>query len=94
MTKTEATAVALAERTADAYSRDRFLSWTSVAKFLLDYGYSEREAEAIMRSKYMRWAADAAGVDLASAQCAVDYAAQHITKRELASLVEATFRSF
>ena len=52
-------ATALAERTADAYSFDRYGSWTACARLLLSRGHSEREAEAILRSKWMRWAADA-----------------------------------
>jgi hypothetical protein len=54
----EQRAAALAERTGDAYSYDRYDNWTEVAKALLEAGYSEREAEAIMRSKWTRWAAD------------------------------------
>lgn len=50
----------LAERTSDAYSADRYLSWTACAALLLGRGFSEDEAEAILRSKWMRWAADQA----------------------------------
>lgn len=66
MTKTPKTpslnqrAEALAEKTADAYSFDRFANWRSCARLLLARGYSEREAEAILRSKWMRWAGDMA----------------------------------
>lgn len=48
----------LAERTADAYSADRYASWVSVCRLLLKRGYTERQAEAILRSKWTRWASD------------------------------------
>lgn len=51
-------ALALAQKTADAYSFDRYRSWNAVARALLARGYRMREAEAIMRSKWMRWAGD------------------------------------
>lgn len=51
-------AAQLAERTANAYSADRYRSWKAVAALLLRRGYTMEEAEAIMRSKWMRWAAD------------------------------------
>lgn len=54
------TALALAERTRDAYSVDRYVSWSACAEMILLLGYSEDEAEAILRSKWMRWAADQA----------------------------------
>jgi hypothetical protein len=52
----------LAERTADAYSYDRYgaQNWERVARLLLKRGYTSRQAEAIMRSKWMRWAGDSA----------------------------------
>lgn len=53
-------AVAIAERTLDAYSVGRYVSWSACAELLLDRGYSEEETEAILRSKWMRWAADQA----------------------------------
>lgn len=49
----------LAEKTADAYSCDRYASWTAVCGGLLAAGYTEQQAEAILRSKWTRWAADA-----------------------------------
>jgi hypothetical protein len=51
-------AMALAQKTADAYSFDRYRSWNEVARALLARGYREREVEAIMRSKWTRWAGD------------------------------------
>lgn len=53
-------AAALAAKTADAYSVDRFSSWKAVAEALLRAEYSEEQAEAILRSKFTRWAADQA----------------------------------
>jgi len=51
-------AKALAEKTSDAYSSDRFANWASVIQSLLNLGYSEIETEAIVRSKWTRWACD------------------------------------
>lgn len=51
-------ATEIAERCSDAYSSDRYASWTAVAKKLLGEGYNDLEVEAIMRSKWTRWAAD------------------------------------
>ena len=51
-------AKALAEKTSDAYSSDRFASWAGVIQSLLNLGYSEIETEAIVRSKWTRWACD------------------------------------
>lgn len=48
----------VAEQCADAYSYDRYRSWTAVALALLTHGYTARETETIMRSKVTRWAAD------------------------------------
>ena len=49
---------ALAERTEDAYSFDRYASWPAVVAVLLRRGYTDRQTEEILRSKFMRWAAD------------------------------------
>lgn len=51
-------AAALAERTSDAYSFDRYANWTACAAELLRMGYTEAQAEDILRSKIMRWAGD------------------------------------
>jgi hypothetical protein len=51
--------MALAERSCDAYSADRYASWKAVATALLRRGYTPVVAEAILRSKLTRWAADA-----------------------------------
>jgi hypothetical protein len=53
------TPTAVAERCSDAYSADRFSSWTACAKVCLARGYSVWETEDILRSKMTRWAADA-----------------------------------
>lgn len=52
-------ALAVANACADAYSFDRYKSWSAVAEMLLRRGLSEKQAEAVMRSKWTRWAADA-----------------------------------
>ena len=52
---------AMAERTKDAYSADRYASWAQVARVLFREGLNEREVEAVMRSKWTRWAADQDG---------------------------------
>lgn len=49
---------ALAERTSDAYSHDRYASWKACAAALLRRGYTDQQAEEILRSKFTRWAAD------------------------------------
>lgn len=88
-----ARAAALAERTSDAYSFDRYSSWSGVARALLSLGYSEREAEAIMRSKHLRWAADGANLERNVSVSAVkEYLAKYpISAKALASLVAETF---
>jgi hypothetical protein len=49
----------LAEKTDDAYSRERYgRSWKACALLLLKRGFDEREVEAVLRSKWMRWAGD------------------------------------
>jgi len=48
----------LALRTEDAFSVDRYASWTSCASMLLARGLTVPQAEVILRSKYMRWAAN------------------------------------
>lgn len=54
-----AQAKALAEKTKDAYSFDRYgaKSWLANIKFLLTK-FTEEQVEWIMRSKHARWAAD------------------------------------
>jgi hypothetical protein len=52
-------AAVLAERSKDAWSVPRYVSWKAVAKALLLRGYTPIAAEAILRSKLTRWAADA-----------------------------------
>ena len=59
--KITTTAKKIAERSMDAYSADRYSSWSAVAQVLLNRGYNEAETEEIMRSKWTRWAADKAG---------------------------------
>jgi hypothetical protein len=60
---TKAQAVALADRTTDAYSVGRYNSWNAVAKVLLQQGYTPLAAEVILRSKITRWAADNSKAD-------------------------------
>jgi hypothetical protein len=105
MTKTtdlKATARAVAERTADAYSWDNYgeARWYACALMLLKRGYSEQEAEAILRSKWTRWAADAASnrkgwrygrttsADLARF---LDATPEPLRSAEVAELVSGTF---
>ncbi len=54
-----ATAKALAEKTKDAYSAERYgkKCWLAQTKFLLIH-FTEEQVEWILRSKHMRWAAD------------------------------------
>jgi hypothetical protein len=61
MSNNKSLADELANRCEDAYSVDRYKSWSKVAEALLDYGLTERQVEAVMRSKWTRWAADAHG---------------------------------
>lgn len=49
----------LAEKTADAFSYDRYGRWQAVVEMLLRRGLSVQQAEAVLRSKWTRWAADA-----------------------------------
>ena len=49
---------ALAKRTEDAYSADRYRSWAAVARAILVAGYDDEAAETVLRSKVTRWAAD------------------------------------
>jgi len=56
--KIDAVSRALAIKTADAYSFDRYKNWVSLIKFLLNYGLSKRQSKELVRSKLMRWAAD------------------------------------
>lgn len=51
----------LAEKTADAYSVDRYskTEWKKAAMVLLARDFTPAEAEWVLRSKFMRWAADA-----------------------------------
>lgn len=64
----------IAKRCSDAYSADRYRSWTAVAKALLERGYNEQDTEAIMRGVYTRWAADKYnGTGRAPASILTDY---------------------
>lgn len=53
----------IANQCADAYSFDRYSSWTAVARVLLKRGWKPIEVEAFMRSKHTRWAGDVSGKD-------------------------------
>jgi len=83
---------ALAERTSDAYSFDRYgeETWRRAISRFLNLGFTEREIEAIMRSKWTRWAADQCGPRLTSL-AVVYWIQKHLTARELKELVEGTF---
>lgn len=35
--------IKMAQKTGDAYSADRYVDWSAVAKMLFDRGYSDRE---------------------------------------------------
>lgn len=50
-------AIIVADKAAEAYSRNRYRSWPACAGYLLERGYTERQTIAILRSKWMRWAA-------------------------------------
>ncbi len=52
-------AAPLAEKTAGAYSADRYADWSGLIRALLKRGYTEPQVEAIVASKWTRWAADA-----------------------------------
>lgn len=54
----DAVARAIANKTRDAYSFDRYKNWVSVCKFLLKNKFNARETEEIVRSKLMRWCYD------------------------------------
>jgi hypothetical protein len=54
----EAVARAIANKTRDAYSFDRYKDWVGVIKSLLKDGFSKRHTEELVESKFMRWAAD------------------------------------
>lgn len=93
--KNRTLAVALAAKTADAYSADRYLNWTAVCAMLVRSGYTEQQAEAILRSKHMRWAADAS--TLPYGRVSVRTVEQYIAKqgktwaREVDTLTAETF---
>jgi hypothetical protein len=55
----QAAVEALAAKTEDAYSFDRYASWKACCAMLLRRGYTAEQAEAVLRSKWTRWAADA-----------------------------------
>lgn len=86
-------AEALATRTQDAYSADRYRSWAACALALSQY--DERTAEAILRSKHMRWAADEDGAEYGrvTSSALVRYMAKYpkeFTPAKLAALVAGT----
>jgi len=51
-------AATIAARCEDAYSADRYASWTGCADALLKLGLDDLAVEAVLRSKWTRWAAD------------------------------------
>ena len=91
-------AVAIAEKCADAYSADRYASWSAVAKMLAKRGLNAREIEAVMRSKHTRWAGDCSDhrygkVTANDLAAYMDDKLQHFDAAEIASLVAQTFDS-
>lgn len=82
----------LADKTADAYSADRYRSWRGVAVALLSAGYDVQQAEAIMRSKWARWAADKDGRKYGTipARVLVEYA-QGMSVGDVYDLTRETF---
>lgn len=88
----KARAANVAAKCKNAYSFNRYASWTAVAAKLLDFGFNEIEAEAIMRSKWMRWAADAnnARYGRVPAKAIIDMM-PNISRAEVDMLVKETF---
>lgn len=98
MPKMTATAAqALADKTSDAYSADRYSNnWIGCIEMLSDRGYNEREIEAILRSKWMRWAADVSGneygfCDRTDLALFLDDKRNGFDQREVDQLVKETF---
>lgn len=87
----------LAQSTQDAYSSDRFTSWSRCVDVLRTLGYDAREAEAILRSKHMRWAGDCAtNPNHPNSHDVKRYMtsqqnAKHVLGAQLQQLVEETF---
>jgi len=88
-------AAALAEKTADAYSFDRYGSWHAVCEVLARRGLTALEIEAVVRSKWTRWAADSSDYRYGKvpARAVVDYLddCPSFTTLELSDLVHETF---
>jgi hypothetical protein len=91
-------AQALAARTENAYSANRYNSWAAVAQVLLDDGYSECEAEAILRSKWTRWAASASSASYGNVPASAllawlqySFPGRRARTAEVKALVAATF---
>jgi hypothetical protein len=97
----EAHARALAEKTADAFSYDRYgeRGWRACVKLLIRRGYNDREVEAILRSKWMRWAGDGAQTTRYGHHNSVDLARfldvsmgrHECTQKDVDELVAGTF---
>jgi hypothetical protein len=82
--------------TAKAYSRDRYNSWSSCIKALLNRGYSEKETAAFLLSKVMRWAADNSDARYGEVTSNdmlryIDKPSNRINRQYVASLVSGTF---
>jgi hypothetical protein len=71
----------IAEKTADAYSFDRYApnAWRACCRMLARRGYNVLEIEAVMRSKWTRWAGDASDKDYG-----------HITSKDLERWMDAS----
>lgn len=86
-------AVAIAARTADAHSAERYgRHWKMCALLLVERGYSDDECEAILRSKWMRYAADLHSVANQEALAwFLDDPRQRCTPAAVRELIDQTF---
>lgn len=89
----------LAVNTADAYSADRYDSWSEAVLYLvmngrrqdLSRGWTDEEVEAVLRSKWMRWTADASGKAYGFVPAsALSRLIAQVDDREVAALVKDT----
>lgn len=94
MTINQTRAKAVAERTKDAHSFERYGAeeWYNAALALFTLGLSERGVEAVLRSKWMRWAADyadAAKIEVGAVDLIGWINRQYPTKRARMAAVKA-----
>lgn len=86
----------IADKSSDAYSSGRYVSWYGCALSLLKRGYSDKEVEAILRSKWMRWAGDSSDKPFGRYTSGdiirfIDDPRNRIDKEEVRRLTEETF---